>query len=109
MDQPRISRRRALQSAAVALPLFVRPSALGLAGLAPASERITVGLIGCGGHGRGWNLAQMFRHRGCSRSLPSAMLMANTWQKRRKPWINFTGPSWEVTHRNVPPTKTSVN
>jgi predicted dehydrogenase len=60
----KITRRRVLAglSSAVAIPMFVRPAALGLAGLAPASERITVGLIGCGGHGVGWNLAQVFRH-----------------------------------------------
>ena len=38
------------------LPYVVHPSALGKAGNAPASERITVGFIGTGGHGRDVNL-----------------------------------------------------
>lgn len=49
-------------SAAVTLPTLIPGSALGLAGLAAPSERITIGLVGCGGHGAGWNLAQVFRH-----------------------------------------------
>ncbi len=56
------SRRHVLGATTLACPLFVRASALGLGGLAPPSERITIGLIGCGGHGRGWNLDQIFRH-----------------------------------------------
>lgn len=46
--------------AAVAVPLVVRPSSLGLAGTVAPSERINMGLIGCGIHGAGWNLDQMF-------------------------------------------------
>ncbi len=42
-------------------PLLVPSSSLGLVGLAAPSERIRVGLIGCGGHGSGWNLDQIFR------------------------------------------------
>jgi hypothetical protein len=38
------------------LPYVVRPSALGKAGSVAASERITVGFIGTGGHGRAVNL-----------------------------------------------------
>lgn len=59
-----VTRRRALGTLAgtLALPTLVRSSALGMTGLAPASERITLGLIGCGGHGAGWNLDQVFRH-----------------------------------------------
>jgi len=47
----RLSRRRFLSAAAtaVAVPYLVRPSALGLCGTVAASDRITVGLIGCGG------------------------------------------------------------
>jgi predicted dehydrogenase len=62
MVSGRVKRRELLQAAVIGMPFFVRPSALGLAGLAPPSERITLGLIGCGGHGRGWNLDQVFRH-----------------------------------------------
>ena len=41
--------------------LAVSASSLGLADIAAPSERIRVGLIGCGGHGSGWNLDQIFR------------------------------------------------
>ena len=57
-----MSRRSFLkQTAAVgatglALPYIVRPSALGMAGSVAASERITIGFIGTGGHGIGMNL-----------------------------------------------------
>jgi predicted dehydrogenase len=39
----------------------ISSSSLGLAAIAAPSERIRVGLIGCGGHGSGWNLDQIFR------------------------------------------------
>jgi len=57
-----IARRSFLKQAVVAgatglaLPYIVRPSALGKAGNAAASERITVGFVGTGGHGRAVNL-----------------------------------------------------
>jgi predicted dehydrogenase len=34
---------------------------LGRAGTIAPSERITLGLVGCGLHGAGWNLDQVFR------------------------------------------------
>ena len=40
----------------VGFPYFVQPSALGKAGTVAASERITIGFIGVGGHGRAVNL-----------------------------------------------------
>jgi len=49
-------KRTAAAGAGIALPYFVRPSALGKAGTVAASERITLGMIGTGGHGRGVNL-----------------------------------------------------
>ncbi|MBC7352406.1 MAG: Gfo/Idh/MocA family oxidoreductase [Thermogutta sp.] len=55
MQQPRISRRRALQSllaTSLAIPSFVKATALGLEGTTPPSERVTVGHIGVGGRGR---------------------------------------------------------
>ncbi len=54
----RIERRTFLKQAVagVALPYFVRPSALGKAGTVAASERITLGMIGTGSHGRDMNL-----------------------------------------------------
>lgn len=57
-----ISRRSFLRQAVtlgttgLAFPYFIRPSALGLAGTVPASERITIGFIGTGSHGIGMNL-----------------------------------------------------
>src|SRR5512144_788938 len=58
----RIGRRTFLKQAAItagagiALPYFVRSSALGKAGSVAASERITLGMIGTGSHGRDVNL-----------------------------------------------------
>jgi hypothetical protein len=57
-----IGRRAFLKQAAVAagagvaLPYVVRSSALGKAGSVAASERITLGMIGTGSHGRDMNL-----------------------------------------------------
>ncbi len=61
-DIKKFSRRRFLTTLAAAsvAPAFVRPSALGFAGTIAPSERIRMGLIGCGIHGAGWNLDQMF-------------------------------------------------
>lgn len=60
----RFSRRRALKglAAMTAAPYFVRSSALGLTGTVAPSNRITLGLIGCGPHGVQWNLPQIFRN-----------------------------------------------
>jgi predicted dehydrogenase len=44
-----------------ALPTLVPSSSLGLAGTVAPSERILLGLIGCGNHGIHWNLRQIFR------------------------------------------------
>ncbi len=49
-------KRTAAAGAGIALPYLVRPSALGKAGTVAASERITVGFIGTGGHGIDMNL-----------------------------------------------------
>lgn len=48
-------------SAGLAFPTLIPGSALGKNGAAPPSERILVGLIGCGNHGVYWNLPQIFR------------------------------------------------
>ncbi|MHC4244900.1 MAG: Gfo/Idh/MocA family protein [Planctomycetota bacterium] len=45
-----------VSAAAVGFPYLVRSSALGKAGAVAASERITIGFIGVGGHGRAVNL-----------------------------------------------------
>jgi predicted dehydrogenase len=60
-----MTRRDMLKRAAVSVtgaPYIVRSSALGLAGTVAPSNRITLGLIGCGGHGVLWNLVQIFRY-----------------------------------------------
>ena len=49
-------------AAALAAPWIIRPSALGLGRTVAPSDRITLGLIGCGDHGTGWNLDQIFRN-----------------------------------------------
>jgi len=49
-------------AAGFAVPYFVRPSALGRAGTIAASERITLGMIGTGGHGREMNLKTFLGH-----------------------------------------------
>ncbi|MCA9247143.1 MAG: Gfo/Idh/MocA family oxidoreductase [Planctomycetales bacterium] len=55
------TRRRYLRlSAALAAPYFVPSSSLGLAGAIAPSERITLGCIGLGIHGMGWNLRDGF-------------------------------------------------
>jgi predicted dehydrogenase len=46
----------AVSAGVVGFPYFVQPSALGKAGAVAPSERITVGFIGVGGHGRAVNL-----------------------------------------------------
>jgi predicted dehydrogenase len=57
-----VSRRQFLRkvvgvsAGAVGFPYLVRSSALGKAGTVAASERITIGFIGVGGHGRAVNL-----------------------------------------------------
>ena len=62
MKQGYINRRHFLKSAAgasvaaVGFPYLVRSSALGKSGAVAASERITVGFIGTGGHGINMNL-----------------------------------------------------
>jgi len=60
-EQEAMQRRQFIKrAAAVAAPLFVRPAALGFAGTVAPSNRVRMGLIGCGIHGAGWNLDQMF-------------------------------------------------
>lgn len=61
-----LSRRKLLQAgtAALAIPYFVSPSALGLAGHVAPSNRITIGGIGTGGKGR-HNLEQFLGFADC--------------------------------------------
>ena len=57
----RVDRRQFLgTAAAVAAPYFIPGSSLGLAGTVAPSNRITLGNIGLGIHGMGWNLRDGF-------------------------------------------------
>ncbi len=47
---------------ALGVPAVVPSAALGLDGNTAPSDRITMGLIGCGSHGRGWNVDRMFEN-----------------------------------------------
>ena len=61
----RLTRRRFLRDLAivnVAAPVVISSSVLGLAGAVAPSNRIAMGLIGCGGHGTSWNLDRMFEN-----------------------------------------------
>ena len=53
--------RTAVTTAALGFPTLIPARALGRGGVAAPSERIRVGLIGCGNHGVYWNLPQIFR------------------------------------------------
>ncbi|MCL2346755.1 MAG: Gfo/Idh/MocA family oxidoreductase [Planctomycetaceae bacterium] len=55
----RISVLTATAGVAACSPWVIPGTALGLEGSVPPSERITMGLIGCGNHGIGWNLQMM--------------------------------------------------
>ena len=63
-----VSRRSFLKTAtatgvaAVAAPAIVPSCALGYDGNTAPSNRVILGLIGCGLHGAGWNLDQIFRN-----------------------------------------------
>jgi len=48
--------------AVAAAPYVVPAAALGFGDTPAPSNRIAMGLIGCGTHGDGWNLSQVFRH-----------------------------------------------
>jgi predicted dehydrogenase len=56
-----VLRRGSLAAAACAFPTVIPASALGRGRVAPPSERIRLGLIGCGNHGVYWNLPLIFR------------------------------------------------
>ncbi len=75
------TRRRFLQgaSAALAAPYFIPAGALGAEGKPPASERVTIGLIGCGSQGSG-----VFRAMIGNGGQPIAA--ADPWKERRERW-----------------------
>ena len=59
---PPMSRRSALTLLAGAAPLIVSPRVLGADGTVAPSRRITMGFIGLGVHGLGYNLANFLQH-----------------------------------------------
>lgn len=64
--RPQATRRRFLKTTAatLAIPYFVSPSSLGLAGSVAPSDRIVLGAIGTGGKGR-HNMEQFFKEKDC--------------------------------------------
>jgi hypothetical protein len=80
------TRRRFLKgaAAAVAAPYVLTSTALGAAGRPAASERVTIGLIGCGGRGSG-----VFRGLIGAGGQPIAF--ADPWVERREKWARETG------------------
>ena len=89
-QQATTTRRRFLRRAAggtgllVAAPHVITSTALGAQGKPPASERVTIGLIGCGGRGSG-----VFRGLIGSGGQPIAF--ADAWKSRREGWAQRTG------------------
>ncbi len=59
---PPISRRSALRLLAGSTPLIVAPCVLGADGTVAPSRRITMGFIGVGVHGHGYNLNNFLQH-----------------------------------------------
>ncbi|MBI5387220.1 MAG: Gfo/Idh/MocA family oxidoreductase [Verrucomicrobia bacterium] len=57
-----LTRTAAATGAALAFPTLIPASALGADGAVAPSNRITVGFIGTGSHGTGWNLPPYLRH-----------------------------------------------
>jgi hypothetical protein len=80
--QPTITRRELLQAAAAACaaPYVITSGALGAAGKPPASQRVTIGKIGCGGQGSGLG--------GCGGQVVAA---CDAWKDRRERWAAQTG------------------
>ncbi|MBL7038547.1 MAG: Gfo/Idh/MocA family oxidoreductase [Pirellulaceae bacterium] len=70
---------RGVAGAAVAAPYVITSNALGSADVPPASERVTIGLIGCGGRGSG-----VFRNIIGSGGQPIAV--CDSWENRRERW-----------------------
>ena len=80
------TRRRFLKgaAAAVAAPYVLTSTALGGEGVPPASERVTIGLIGCGAQGSG-----VFGGLMGAGGQPIAF--ADPWKERREKWAQQTG------------------
>ncbi len=89
-SREKINRRKLLRCAAGAAgalaagPLVITSNALGAAGTLPASERVTMGLIGCGGRGSG-----VFGGLIGAGAQPIAA--CDAWKQRRDKWAQKTG------------------
>jgi predicted dehydrogenase len=70
---------RGVAGAAIAAPYVITSNALGSADVPPASERVTIGLIGCGGRG-----SAVFRNLIGSGGQPIAA--SDPWKDRRERW-----------------------
>lgn len=85
VGQPTIDRRQVLRAAAaLAVPYFVGSSTLGLARSAAPSERITLGCIGLGIHGMGWNLRNGFLNFPDAQVLAVCDVMASRREQARQ-------------------------
>jgi len=82
----RSTRRRFLKTAAaaVAVPSVITSAALGAPGVEPAGERVTIGLIGCGGRGSG-----VFKGMIAAGGQPIAA--SDPWKERREKWAAQIG------------------
>ncbi len=91
-----VTRRRFLQgaSAALAAPYLIPGRALGAADTPPASERVTIGLIGCGSRGSG-----VFRGMIGSGGQPIAA--ADPWKDRRERWAKETNGTAYADYRDM--------
>ena len=91
-----VTRRRFLQgaSAALAAPYFIPAGALGAEGTPPASERVTIGLIGCGSRGSG-----VFRALIGSGGQPIAA--TDPWKDRRERWAEQINGTAYADYRDM--------
>ncbi len=100
MANQRITRRSVLRRTAggagalVAAPYVITTAALGAPDKPPASERVTIGLIGCGGRGSG-----VFRGLMGSGGQPIAF--CDPWKQRREKWAQQTGGTAYLDFREM--------
>lgn len=71
-------------AACAALPVFVSPAVFGQAGSTVPSDRITIGCIGMGGHGTGWNLRAYYLKQPDARVLAVCDVDSNRMKQAQK-------------------------
>ncbi len=79
-----LRRATGVAGALAAAPYVITSNALGAPGTLPASERVTIGLIGCGGRGSG-----VFGGLIANGGQPIAF--SDAWKSRREKWAERTG------------------